>query len=348
VLVTGHTGFKGAWLCALLLRLGARVSGIALAPPPGPNLWTDAGYEKSVESRVLDIRDSASVASEIARLRPETVFHLAAQPLVKYGYREPIETYATNVMGTVHVLEAIRKVSTVQEAVVVTSDKVYRDAPVAGGYHEDAPLGGYDPYAGSKAAAELVVETYRSAYLTGTGTAVIASARAGNVIGGGDYAQDRLVPDFVRAIATDTPLILRHPEAVRPWQHVLDPVSGYVRLAEALHSDSALAAAWNFGPPAAAVSVGDLVDIFSRAWGPQAQRGIRIEASDIHETALLEIDSSRARRDLGWEPRWDVPTSITRTAEWYRDQGDGEQASDLVERDLNAFERPDIVTLSKA
>jgi CDP-glucose 4,6-dehydratase len=322
-----------------MLRLGARVSGLALDPLPGPNAWVDGGYARHVDSHIVDIRDAAAVAGTINAIAPETVFHLAAQPLVKYGYREPIETYATNVMGTVHVLDAIRHTTTVSDAIIITSDKVYRDAPVPGGYREDAPLGGYDPYAGSKAAAELVVETYRSAYFHGTTTAAIASGRAGNVIGGGDYALDRLVPDFVRAIGDGVPLILRHPEAVRPWQHVLDPISGYVRLAERLHHDRSLATAWNFGPAVTGVSVGELVEIFADAWGPDARRGFRVEPSDLHETASLEIDSSKAHEQLDWRPRWNVSASIARTAEWYRDRAAGESAATLIDRDLEAFER---------
>jgi CDP-glucose 4,6-dehydratase len=341
VLVTGHTGFKGTWLCALLLRLGARVSAFALDPLPGPNAWVDGGYERHVDAQILDIRDAERVARAVAALAPETVFHLAAQPLVKYGYREPIETYATNVMGTVHVLDAVRRTPSVTEAVIVTSDKVYRDAPVPGGYREDAPLGGYDPYAGSKACAELVVETYRSAYFRGSDSANVASGRAGNVIGGGDYALDRLVPDFVRAIHDGVPLVLRHPEAIRPWQHVLDPLSGYVRLAEALHDDEAFATAWNFGPAATGVSVGELVDIFADAWGPEARRGFRVEPSNLHETASLEIDSSRAHEQLGWRPRWSVRASIARTAEWYRDRFGGAGAAELIDRDFTAYEARD-------
>jgi CDP-glucose 4,6-dehydratase len=345
VLVTGHTGFKGTWLCALLLRLGARVSAFALEPLPGPNAWVDGGYERHVDAQILDIRDADLVAKAVAKLAPETVFHLAAQPLVKYGYREPIETYATNVMGTVHVLDAVRRTPSVREAVIVTSDKVYRDAPVPGGYREDAPLGGYDPYAGSKACAELVVETYRSAYFQGPNVANVASGRAGNVIGGGDYAVDRLVPDFVRAIGNGVPLVLRHPEAIRPWQHVLDPLSGYVRLAEELHGDEAFASAWNFGPAATGVSVGELVEIFADAWGPDARRGFRVEASDLHETASLEIDSARAHEQLGWHPRWNVGASIARTAEWYRDRAAGADAAELIDRDLAAFEARDDATV---
>ncbi len=338
MLVTGHTGFKGTWLCALLLRLGAKVSAFALEPLPGPNAWVDGGYQRDIDARIVDIRDAGAVAQTITAMAPDTVFHLAAQPLVKYGYREPIETYATNVMGTVHVLDAIRRTPSVRETVIVTSDKVYRDSPVPGGYRETAPLGGYDPYAGSKACAELVVETYRSAYFHGPDTANVASGRAGNVIGGGDYAIDRLVPDFVRAIDAAVPLVLRHPEAIRPWQHVLDPLSGYVRLAEALHGDEAFATAWNFGPAVTGVSVGELVEIFADAWGSDARRGFRVEPSDVHETASLEIDSSRAHELLGWQPRWSVGDSIARTAEWYRDRAAGIGAAELIERDLAAFE----------
>ncbi len=333
VLVTGHTGFKGAWLCALLLRTGARVTGIALAPEGEHNLWRASGLARDVESHVVDLRDAGATAAAVAAANAEIVFHLAAQPIVRRGYREPVLTYATNVMGTVHLLDAIRLQPGVRAVVVVTSDKVYADEPQPGGYAEDARLGGADPYAGSKAAAELAVATYRDAYFSGGRGPAVATARAGNVIGGGDFSDDRLLPDFFRAAEAGQPLLVRHPDAIRPWQHVLDPLAGYLRLAAALLDDpDRFARAWNFGP-AGAVPVREVVAAFAAAWGPGAP-GVRVEPSGAHETHRLEIDASASRQALGWEPHWDTAEAVARTADWYRDYLAGEAASVLLERDL--------------
>jgi CDP-glucose 4,6-dehydratase len=335
VLVTGHTGFKGTWLCALLLRRGAAVAGIALPPDTEPALWNLVRYASDVESLTIDVRDRDAVAAAVARLRPQTIFHLAAQPLVLRGYAEPVETYATNVMGTVHVLDAARRCESTQQIVVVTSDKVYADQPSAGGYAEDARLGGADPYAGSKAAAELVVETYRSAYFSHPGAARVASARAGNVIGGGDFAPNRLIPDAFRALERGEPLVVRRPDAVRPWQHVLEPLDGYLTLAEALTAGRARSNAYNFGPDAA-----ERVDRVARRFlariGANAD-ALVVEPSDAHETSLLAVDSTRARADLGWRPRWTTGEAVDATADWYRDYLTGEHAERLIARDAGAY-----------
>lgn len=348
VLVTGHTGFKGSWLCALLLRRGATVSGIALPPDTQPSLWALAPYAREVEQRIADVRDRGALAAAVGGLRPQSVFHLAAQPLVRRGYAEPVETYATNVMGTVHVLDALRRCEGVEDVVVVTSDKVYADRPRAGGYAEDARLGGADPYAGSKAAAELVVETYRSAYFARPGAPRIATARAGNVIGGGDFAADRLIPDAYRAVASGSPLTLRRPDAVRPWQHVLEPLHGYLALAQHLararHDALAPGAAVgipaqtavNFGPGDRGVSVREVAERFVRGLGADPVRAIVVEPSPEHETAVLEVDSARAHA-LGWAPRWTTQAAIDASAAWYRDFLAGERVERLVARDLDAY-----------
>ena len=338
VLVTGHTGFKGAWLCALLLRRGAEVSGIALAPDTTPSLWAEAPYADHVAEIIADVRDADAVRTAVERLRPQTIFHLAAQPLVRRGYAEPVATYATNVMGTVHVLDAARHCASVEEVVAVTSDKVYADDPVPGGYTEHARLGGADPYAGSKAAAELVVETYRSAFFSSPGAPRIASARAGNVIGGGDFADDRLIPDAYRAVTSAVPLTLRRPDAVRPWQHVLEPLNGYLVLAESLATERARGVAYNFGPAERAVSVRTVAERFVRGMGIRPERAIVVEPSAEHETAVLEVDSSSARA-LGWAPRWSTATAVDASAAWYRAFRDGTAAATLLERDLAAYER---------
>ena len=338
VLVTGHTGFKGTWLCAQLLRLGARVSGIALPPEGSHSVWRSAGLAAEVDSQFVDIRDDAATVRAIAALAPEIVLHLAAQPLVRRAYRDPVLTYATNVMGTVHVLDAIRRSGSAEAVVVVTSDKVYLDQPVDGGYAEGARLGGHDPYSGSKAAVELVVETYRASYWSGETGPAIASARAGNVIGGGDFSEDRLLPDFFRALEAGVPLVLRRPDAVRPWQHVLDPLAGYLLLAETVARDPAAARGWNFGPAEPGVRVRDVVEHFARSWG-SADAGFRIEPSPEHETHQLEIDATQSRAQLGWRSRWDTATAVARSAQWYREYLAGAPAAELIARDIDAYER---------
>jgi CDP-glucose 4,6-dehydratase len=338
VLITGHTGFKGSWLCARLLRLGARVSGVALPPEGARAIWRESGLQREVDSAYADLRDAEAAARAVAAAKPEIVLHLAAQPLVRRGYREPVLTYATNVMGTVHVLDAVRQTPAVACVVVVTSDKVYADEPVAGGYDESARLGGADPYSGSKAAAELVVETYRTSYFAAAGTPALGSARAGNVIGGGDFSEDRLLPDAFRAREADVPLVVRHPEAIRPWQHVLDPLNGYLLLAEALQRDPAFATAWNFGPDEPGVAVREVLAHFARGWGDADGRGTRDEPSPEHESARLEIDASRSRTRLGWSSVWDTARAVTATAAWYRDYLHGAPVDELIARDIAAFD----------
>jgi CDP-glucose 4,6-dehydratase len=339
VLVTGHTGFKGAWLCARLVADGARVTGIALAPEGAPNLWTAATLEREVESHVVDLRDAEAAERAILAAQPEIVLHLAAQAIVRRGYREPVLTYATNVMGTVHVLDALRRCASARAVVVVTSDKVYADVPLAHGYAEDARLGGNDPYSGSKAAVELVVETYRAAYFSSGRGPAVASARAGNVIGGGDFSDDRLLPDVFRALEAGREMVVRRPEAIRPWQHVLDPLAGYLQLAEALlREPERYAQAWNFAP-AHAAAVRDVLAWFAEAWGIAGGLGYRIEPSPEHETHRLEIDAAKSREHLGWQTRWDARAAVAQTARWYRDYLAGVPAAELLARDLRAYEQ---------
>jgi len=338
VLVTGHTGFKGAWLCARLVRYGARVTGLALAPEGGHNLWSAAHLESDVESHFVDLRDLGATERAVADANPEIVLHLAAQPIVRRSYREPVLTYATNVMGTVHVLDSIRRYTSAKAVVIVTSDKVYADAPLAHGYAEDARLGGADPYSGSKAAAELIVETYRSAYFSGGRGPALASARAGNVIGGGDFSEDRLLPDFFRALEAGRQMVVRQPDAIRPWQHVLDPLAGYLQLAEALLKDpNRFEGPWNFAPRVAA-PVREVLAYFADAWGSAGAGAYRVEPSAEHETHRLEIDAAKSAEHLGWQTRWDVPTAVAQTARWYRDYLAGVPAAELIERDLQAHE----------
>lgn len=318
VLITGHTGFKGSWLSLWLERLGAQVTGLSIEPPTDPCLFDVARVKTGMTDIRLDIRDPSAVLAAFERARPSVVFHLAAQSLVRASYEAPLETYSTNVMGTAHVLEAVRSLRTVTAAVVVTSDKCYENREIDHAYAEHEPLGGHDPYSSSKACAELVTSAYRRSFL-GAGSTAVATARAGNVIGGGDWAADRLLPDLLRAFATGSSAPIRNPAAVRPWQHVLEPLSGYVRLAEQLDEHGAeFAEAWNFGPePSDTRSVEDVVSIAAREWGGEA-RWRTDGATHPHEARLLRLDAGKARTRLGWQPRWSVETAVRETVRWFK------------------------------
>jgi len=336
VLVTGHTGFKGAWLTLALHRLGAHVAGLALAPATSPNLFEAAGITALVDSRIGDIRDAAATAATIATLKPDIVLHLAAQALVREGYRTPVDTFATNIMGTAHVLDALRGGSA-RVAVIVTTDKVYRNSEWVWPYRETDAIGGHDPYSASKAATELVVDCYRDAFLAEDGVAV-ASARAGNVIGGGDWSADRLIPDAVRAWQTGTKLPVRRPAARRPWQHVLEPVNGYLVLAERLWNDPSLAGAWNFGPePHAAADVRTVVTAAQEAYG--LGEVVWGNGSDgPHEAGWLALDISKVRQRLDIGPRWALGESVARTMRWYTAFAAGDDARALCAADFDAYE----------
>jgi CDP-glucose 4,6-dehydratase len=335
VLVTGHTGFKGGWLCLWLERLAAEVTGFALEAPTRPSLFDEADVARGMASVTGDVRDAATVLEAFGNARPEIVFHMAAQSLVRPSYERPVETYATNVMGTVHVLEAIRRTAGVRAAVIVTSDKCYQlteGGDRSAGYREGEPLGGHDPYASSKGAAELVTAAYRSSFFnppastTGQakGGTAVGSARAGNAIGGGDWATDRLVPDIMRAVISGEAVRIRSPEAIRPWQHVLEPLSGYLALAERLYRDgTAYAESWNFGPADAdARSVRWIVERLTGLWG----EGARWEADreqQPHEAASLTVDSAKATARLGWRPRWSLERALQSVVEWHKQRGAG-------------------------
>jgi len=325
VFLTGHTGFKGSWLALWLSALGARVSAFALAPPTSPSLWARIERSAGVSSTIGDIRDPAALAKAMAAANPEIVLHLAAQSLVRASYADPVGTYATNVLGTVHVFEAARR-HDVRAIVNVTSDKCYDNVGLERGYREDDAMGGHDPYSSSKGCAELVTSAYRASFLK-----PLASARAGNVIGGGDWAVDRIVPDIVRAVASGQPVQVRNPNAVRPWQHVLEPLSGYLLLAERVWADPAQhAEGWNFGPDEAhAVPVEKLVSTIIRRWGPPAEwKADRGEHP--HEAHFLRLDSAKARERLGWKPRLGLETAIEWTVDWYKKEAAGEDARKLT------------------
>lgn len=337
VLLTGHTGFKGAWLALWLHRLGARVTGISLAPATRPNLFTLARLEEMMASHLCDIRDADSLARLVRTAEPEVVFHLAAQPLVRESYARPLETFATNVMGTAHVLDALRGLSGVRVAVMVTTDKVYRNLEQPYPYREDDALGGHDPYSASKAAAELVVASYRDAFLAPQGMA-IATARAGNVIGGGDWSADRLLPDAVRAWSAGMPLNVRRPEAIRPWQHVLDPLSGYLSLAEHLWQQPGLAGAWNFGPLThEAATVRTVVELARSVWrSGDVVYGDGQEGP--HEAGWLALEIAKARTRLHTAPKWSLEQAVTRSVQWYRAQQQGADARGLCQAEIEAHE----------
>jgi CDP-glucose 4,6-dehydratase len=330
VFLTGHTGFKGGWMTALLSRLGARVTGYALAPEPGPSLFEAARIgDLATTSIIADIRDGARLTRAMQAAAPEVVFHLAAQALVRRARAEPDETFETNVMGTLRVLEAVRATPSVKAVVVVTSDKVYDNREWPWPYRETDALGGKEPYGASKAASEMVVQAYRHSYFSGAERPVaIATARAGNVIGGGDWAADRLVPDAVRAFSAGAPLVVRNPSAVRPWQHVLEPVAGYVQLADALLGGLNVPddGGFNFGPVAEdARPVSFIADCLAVEWGEDT-RWEQDPTSHPYEARLLEVDSSRTRSVLGWFPKWRLIEGLQRTGYWYRATAVGEDA----------------------
>ena len=316
VLVTGHTGFKGGWLCLWLARLGAHVSGIALDPDTSPSHWDLLGL--GINARRLDLRDAAALREAVREARPEIVFHLAAQSLVRRSYRDPLGTWSTNVMGTANLLDACRDVGGLRAVVIATSDKCYQNNEWCWGYRETDPLGGNDPYSASKAATELLVASYRRSFFAGGEAALIATARAGNVIGGGDWSEDRLVPDIVRAIAAGAEVQIRSPRARRPWQHVLEPLSGYLLLgAQLLRGRDMFASAWNFGPgPEANLEVAGFLDAFAALWPDLFWRADDVQGP--YEAGQLNLDSARARTELGWRPVWEISEAIERTVAWYR------------------------------
>jgi CDP-glucose 4,6-dehydratase len=325
VLITGHTGFKGAWLSLWLTELGAQVSGFARDIPTDPSLYALARVDEHVEHVDGDIRDAERVAEALARLRPEIVLHLAAQP------------YATNVMGTVNVLDAVRRSSDVRVAVVVSSDKCYENLEWAWGYRESEPMGGHDPYSSSKGCAELVTAAYRASFFGAGDAPAVASARAGNVIGGGDWGEDRLLPDVFRAALADAPIHIRNPESVRPWQHVLNPLSGYLRLAERAWSDREVAQGWNFGPADGdARPVRWIVERVESLWGAPLRWEIDF-GPHPHEAQWLKLDSSLARARLDWTPGWDLSAGLERTVAWYRGYRDGDDVREATLGQVRAF-----------
>lgn len=334
VFVTGHTGFTGGWLCLWLGRLGAQVAGYALAPPTRPSLFETVGLAGRMCSVIADVRDAERLTATMADFAPEIVMHLAAQPLVGAAHAAPVETFAVNVMGTVNVLQAIRHCPQVRAAVVVTTDKVYENREWPWGYRETDSLGGHEPYGSSKACAELAVDAYRHAYFSGERRVGIATVRAGNIIGGGDWSANRLLPDAIRAFAQSRPLAVRNPGSIRPWQHVVDPVRGYLALAERLAQDAdAWSGPWNFGPSEAdSWPVSRVADEVARLWGGGA-RWLKHQtapgAAAACEAGVLVLSSAKARERLGWLPVWRIQRALAATVDWYK--------AHLAGRDMHAF-----------
>jgi CDP-glucose 4,6-dehydratase len=339
IFVTGHTGFTGGWLVSWLKHIGCEVAGLALAPNTEPSLFAAANIAEGIVSTIGDIRDFATVRSAIERHRPSAIIHLAAQPLVSKSFDDPLQTFATNALGTAHVLEAARLTPGVKAVVCITTDKVYRDQDWVWGYREQDPLGGKDPYSASKACAELVAASYRATLAERGNGVLVANARGGNIIGGGDWSADRIVPDFVRAVTTRQPIALRNPGAVRPWQHVMALVHGYLVLtARLIGGDRAAADNWNFGPGnEAARTVADLVEQLSTAW---TRPEITYAAGSFPETRFLHLDSTKARALLGWVPPLSFADTVTLTANWYRDfAADPERAGQITMLQIEQYRK---------
>lgn len=321
VFLTGHTGFKGGWLSLWLASMGAKVTGYALAPNTTPNLFDILAIDSLLEkSHISDIRDLSSLQKAMSEAKPDVIIHMAAQPLVRYSYANPVETYATNVMGTVHVLESTRTINSVRATIVVTTDKCYENKEWVWGYRENEPMGGYDPYSNSKGCAELVTSAYRQSYFSGpNSTNHVASARAGNVIGGGDWSEDRLIPDAIKAFEANKPLMIRNPLATRPWQHVLEPLSGYLILAKKLYEQgSDFASGWNFGPDDKDNrSVQEVINLLIASWGESAG-WVKEGSEHPHEANLLKLDCSKVHSQLGWLPQWNLETATQKIVEWQK------------------------------
>ncbi len=342
ILVTGHTGFKGSWLALWLRSLGADVCGYALAPPTSPSLFEVARVAEDVTSVIGDIRDLTALTACIQNFDPEIVIHMAAQSLVRYSYQNPVETYATNVMGTVNVLEAVRHTPAAKAVLVVTSDKCYENKEWLWGYRENEPLSGHDPYSNSKACTELVVSAYRNSFFNaeaGPSCPAVATARAGNVIGGGDWAADRLIADVMTAFLDNKAVRIRHPHAVRPWQHVLEPLHGYLLLVEKLWQEGPdYAEAWNFGPDAGGtVTVSEIMQRLEKLWTTPVA-WVKDEGVHPHEAATLKLDCTKARVRLGWRPRLTLEQSLEWIVEWYEAYGQGGDMRRLTDKQIKCYQ----------
>ena len=337
VLVTGHTGFKGSWMCKVLTMHGAKVIGYATEPPTTPSLFVEAGIEKEITSVIGDIRDLNLLSETMQKYRPEIVIHMAAQPIVRESYVNPVYTYETNVMGTVNISEAVRLCDSVKSFVNVTTDKVYLNNEWEWGYRENDALDGYDPYSNSKSCSELVTSSYKKSFFNNMDIAV-STCRAGNVIGGGDFAKDRIIPDCVRAMETKSEIIVRNPYSTRPYQHVLEPVITYLTLAALQYENRSLAGCYNIGPDDCdCVATGNLVDIFCNAWGDGASWKNVSEANAPHEANFLKLDCSKIKSAIKWTPRWHIKEAIEKTVEWSKAYLAGENVAEVMANQINEF-----------
>lgn len=342
VLITGHTGFKGSWLTMILHQLGAEIFGYALEPPTNPSLFNEAHLDELVQSTIGDIRDFHKLKTTIEKIKPEIIIHMAAQPLVRVSYKDPIETYSTNVMGTVNLFEAVRQTSGIKVIINVTTDKCYENREWHWGYRENEPMGGYDPYSNSKGCSELVTSSFRDSFFNPKeyekhGVA-LASARAGNVIGGGDWAEDRLIPDFIRAITKGEKLLIRSPYAIRPWQHVLEPLNGYLTLAAKLNEEGPrFAEAWNFGPDDSdAQNVEWITKKICEYWGENASYQIDTNPQP-HEANYLKLDCSKAKAELDWQPKWNIDKALRSIVEWNKSWLSGDNAKQICFNQINDY-----------
>mgnify|MGYP000518793307 FL=1 len=336
VLVTGHTGFKGAWLCRILTLAGAQVTGYSLEPPTDPSLFEIAGLEDVMDSVIGDIRNLQGLRDVFERVRPEVVFHLAAQPIVRDSYKDPVYTYETNVMGTVNVMECVRLTDSVRSFLNVTTDKVYENREWEYGYRECDPLDGYDPYSNSKSCSELVTHSYQKSFFS-DGRCAVSTSRAGNVIGGGDFANDRIIPDCIRAAATGKDIIVRNPHSTRPYQLVLEPLAVYLTIAMRQHEDGRYQGYYNVGPDDKdCVTTGRLVDMFCRAWGGDVKWVNQYDGGP-HEANFLKLDCSRIKSVFGWRPRYGVEEAVQKTVEWSRAYLDGEDMLEVMDRQITEF-----------
>ena len=338
VLVTGHTGFKGAWMCRVLVDAGAILTGYSLEAPTQPNLFALAGVGDNMTSIIGDVRDLAHLMEVFDQTQPELVLHLAAQPIVRTSYEQPVYTYETNVMGTVNILECVRTHPCVKSFLNVTTDKVYENKEWAWGYRENEPLDGYDPYSNSKSCSELVTHSYKSSFFQ-DGRTAISTARAGNVIGGGDFARDRIIPDCVRAAADKRPIIVRNPYSTRPYQHVLEPVMAYLMIAQKQYEDPSFAGWYNVGPDDCdCVTTGELTTLFCQAWGDGMTWENRSEANAPHEANFLKLDCSKIKTTFGWKPRWHMQEAIQKTVEWSKVWMDGGDVPAVMRKQIREFE----------
>lgn len=336
VFVTGHTGFKGSWMCRVLLNLGAQVTGYSLPATTDPNLFSLAEIEDKMTGTLADIRDHKKLRTSFDESRPEIVIHMAAQPIVRDSYKDPRYTYETNVMGTVNLLECVRLSDSVKSFLNVTTDKVYKNNEWEWGYRETDPLDGYDPYSNSKSCSELLTHSYKSSFLADRNIA-ISTARAGNVIGGGDFAVDRIIPDCVRAVQNNEPITVRNPYSTRPYQHVLEPIMAYLMIAEKQYEDIQYTGWYNIGPDDCdCITTGDLVDIFCSAWG----QGTKWESkctSGPHEAGFLKLDCSRLKSTFGWKPKWNVYEAVQKTCEWTKAWIKGDNVSEVMDRQIEEY-----------